>query len=175
MGAPVLLVSCIKGRDGGVVLPTDPWQIVDHTINIMGALAECWQTPAKPPSKDCPMTGIRTDTSPHIISGYASYHPLHRSIPRDKQGRGEEIGHDSNPGARPPKEKVLENSQSCDRTYVAGANDRLAARIGDFHFHSVFKSQCAGMSTPTHLFAFAKKEKSVPTLHARNQELELDT
>ena len=137
----------------------------------MGALAECWQTPAKPPSKKCSMTGIRTGPSGHIIPGNLSYHRLHRSVPRNRQGRGqEELREDSNPGARPPKEKTLENSQSCDRTYVAGANGRLAAPVGDFHIHfhfySVFKAQYAGISTPIDLFAFAKGEKSVPTLCA---------
>ena len=125
------------------------------------------------------MTGIRTDPSRHTILGNASYHRLHRSVSRDKQGRGqEELRDDSNPGAIPPKEKTLENSQSCDRTCDAGANGRLAAPVGDFHihfhFHSVFKAQYAGMSGPIDLFAFAKGQKSVPTLYARNQKLELD-
>ena len=145
----------------------------------MGALAECWLTPAKPPSKNCPTTGIRTGPPRHTTPGNTSYHRLHRSVPRDKQGRGqEELRDDSNPGARPPKEKPLENSQSRDHTCVAGAKGRLAAPVGDIHihihFHSVFKAQYAGMSTPIDLFAFAKGEKSVPTLSARGQELELD-
>ena len=140
----------------------------------MGILAECWQTPHTHPPRShlCP-SGMRIPSPGRLMKhGKGTYHPLH---PRDKQGRGRDgLRDDSSPGARPPKGKTLESNQSRDRTCVAGANRRLAAPLGEVHFHSVSKAQSAGTSTATGLFVFAKRENSVPTLYARNQELELE-
>lgn len=142
----------------------------------MGVLAECWQTAHTTPPRSCnrPTTGIRVGTPPArpIKPRNEAYHPIH---PRDKERWGREgPKDDSSPGARPPKEETLESSQVGDRTSVTGANRRITAPVVDFLFHPVFKVQSEGMSTPTDLFAFAEREKSVPARYARNQDLGLE-